>query len=462
MMAVETSPADANPLVNVEAEMALLGALLLPNGPVDAVADILNVEDFGEPLMASIYSVILREASLGRPSTPVTLRQYFEGDPLMTQVGGPGYLTMLAARAFPVGTLETARQIAELSDRRRIIDGLNEAIEAAGDVNRPTTDMLDAADSALADAGRQGDGVHQPTGAECFDELIKTFDEVQTGVTCRIIEPIDKLLGPMRPKQLIIGAGRPGMGKTAVALSYSIGAAMNGHGVLFVSLEMSSTELAARMAADMCFDGRNGVPFENIRDNKLSSDQRRQIVRARNMMEDMPFRVVDAGKLTIGRLNMIVRRHARRMAAQGHKLELIVVDYLQLVSPDTKGRSQYEAVSEVSRGLKAIAKDHGVAVFALAQLSREVEKRPDKRPQLSDLRDSGQIEQDADAVLFLTRQEYYHQLDKPEEQDPAFAEWQRLQDRMQGEIEFICAKRRNGRTGTAKGRFHGGNQAVRG
>ena len=449
---------------NIEAEAALIGSLMIDNRSIDRIADKLSPEDFYEPLHGRLFAGIVREASLGKQANPVTLKPYFDNDNAFQEIGGVGYLAKLTENnAALIGTDSFADQIAVMAKRRRLIERLNEAAEVARNLELSNDEVIDAADSAISAATDGHETIPQLSGAQCFDELIASFDEPQTGVECKVIKPIDDLLGSMRPKQLIIGAGRPGMGKTAVALSYSIGAAMNGHGVLFISLEMSSVELAARMAADMCFDGEGGIPYEVIRDRKLNRRQTMEVCRAREMMAEMPFRVVDAGKLTIGRLNMLVRRHTRRFAAQGHKLELVVVDYLQLVSPDQRRNSNYEAVSEVSRGLKAIAKDHGVAVFALAQLSREVEKRPDKRPQLADLRDSGQIEQDADAVLFLTRDEYYISQNEPEDKDSAeYLEWQSLLEKARGRIDFICAKRRNGRTGVAQGAFHGAYQAVRG
>lgn len=451
-------------LRNIEAEAMLLGSLLIDNRSIDRIADRLTAADFYEPGHAVIFEQIVRARSSGAVANIVTLKPYLINSEAMAPLGGPGYLAQLTNDNKVLMTTDTcADQIAMLSTRRRLSQALEVVRESALDLELSDAELLDAAEGALTAATGANDGIHQPTGAQCLDELLASFNEPKIGVECKIIKPVDELLGPMRPKQLIIGAGRPGMGKTAFALSYSIGAAMNGHGVLFISLEMSSTELAARMASDMCFDGNGGVPFDAIIGNRVNNDDLRRIVRARAMMADLPFQVVDAGKLTIGRINMMVRRHARRMAAKGQKLELVVVDYLQLVSPDQKRSSNYEAVSEVSRGLKALAKDHGVAVLALAQLSREVEKRVDRRPQLSDLRDSGQIEQDADAVLFLSRQEYYHLQTKPEKEDsPEFYEWDVLYQAMKGEIEFICAKRRNGRIGTAKGRFYGQFQAVRG
>jgi replicative DNA helicase len=445
-------------LINIDAESVLLGDLLFNNAEIDRVADLVVAEDFCEPAHGLIYSAIVREASLGRAVTAVTLKPYFEGLDTLDPLGGMAYLARLSGEATCYGTTDIAKQIADLAHRRQMRAGLSAAAEACADIETPIGESVGHADAAISSTGK--DTIHQPTGGDCIDELLRGFGEPSLGITCGTIPSLDRLLGQIRPKQLLIAAGRPGMGKTALALSYAIGAAQKGHGVLFVSLEMSSRELAARMVADMCFAG-GGVPYSSVRDGKLNEWQHRQVVQAGSLMRGLPFSVVDAGNLTIGRLNMLIRRHARRMAARGQELQLVVVDYLQLLSPDTRGRSNYEAVSEVSRGLKAMAKDHGIAVFALAQLSREVEKRADKRPQLADLRDSGQIEQDADAVLFLLRNEYYLQQAEPDAMSPDYRGWQTAMEGARGQIEFILAKRRNGVTGSATGQFHGAFQAVR-
>lgn len=446
---------------NVEAEAALLGGLMINRDTIDFVADRLSPDDFHEPVHARIFEVIVRQHALGKSVTPVAIKGYFPEDPGLTALGGTAYLAQLTGNPMAaLGARDFCAQVRDLADRRNIFLGLNSAVAACNDLDVSVGEIISMADGALATRGK--DAIHQPSGGECLDELLAGYDQHDEGVRCHTIPELDNVLGPLKPKQLIIGAGRPGMGKSAMALSYSVGAARAGHGVLFVSLEMSSTELGSRIAADLCFEGESPVPFQAIQSGRLSMDQRRRIMEARDYMHTLPFRVVDAGGLTIGRLNMLVRRYARRMAAEWQKLELVVVDYLQLLSPDQRGRSNYEAVSEVSRGLKALAKDHGVAVLALAQLSREVEKRPDKRPQLADLRDSGQIEQDADAVLFLLREEYYLRKDEPAEGSPKRMEWEDALHAVQGEIEFIVAKRRNGVEGRATGRFYGAYQAVRG
>jgi replicative DNA helicase len=290
--------------------------------------------------------------------------------------------------------------------------------------------------------------------------VLDGFNNRETGVTSGI-GPIDEGLGALLPKQLAIVAGRPSMGKSAVASSYALGAAAMGHGTLFVSLEMSAEELGERIAADLCFDTSIQVPYSAITEKRVTPDQGRQICRAYDRLENMPLSIVDLASCTISKLNAIVRRHARRLAANGKKLELVIVDYLQLIRPDRHTENRTQEITQVSMGLKAIAKEHGVAIMALAQLSRSVEQRADKRPIMADLRESGQIEQDADAIMFLYRPEYYLKQAEPTDQADR-AKWETMMADARGKIEFIVAKRRRGCTGTTHGRFYGAFQAVRG
>jgi len=448
-------------LANVEAEGAVLGALMIENSLVDQAADKLSPQDFAEPIHARIFELIVQQVSRGKSASPISLRPFVEGFPGLDEVGGPAYLARLTGDGFGLLALDgLIEQILELSARRKMMAALQSAVDACRDMDATIDEIVAHADTALD--GRADDNINQVSGAEAIADLLKSYEQPISGVTCGSIPEVDRILGPMRPKQLVICAARPGMGKTTFALSYALGAARNGHGVLFVSLEMSSRELAARMAAEMCFThGDNSVPFSAINEGRLEDWQMRRVVEAESRMHQMPFHMIDTGSLTTGRLNILAKRYARRFAARGHKLELIVVDYLQLMRTGHREQSRYEAISEVSQSLKAIAKDHGVAVMALAQLSREVEKRPDKRPTLGDLRDSGQIEQDADAVMFLLREEYYLEQTKPPELSPKFPEWVSNMEAVKGRIEFILAKRRNGRPGIAIGDFHGTYQAVR-
>jgi len=449
-------------LYNAAAEADLIGTLFQANSAIDRAADRLTPADFADPTHAALFEIIVKEGAAGKQVTPVTIKPYFEAIEGLAEKGGGAYLMNLAATTGAHITFDGALDvIAELSRRRKILAGLDAACNMVCDPAAELGDVMATADAALTDSTAT-DGVEQLSAVQCADELINTFGSPKNGVTCSTIPDLDNIAGKLRPKELIILAGRPGMGKTAVALSYALGAAQSGFGTMYVSLEMSGTELSARMLSDLSFDGHRGVLYSNIRDGDLTDNQKREVWKARNMLADMPLRVIDAGKLTTSRLSMLVMRTKRRMEAAGQSLDLVIVDYLQLLSPDYQTRGMYEKVSEISMALKAIAKTHGVTVMALAQLSREVEKRPDKVPQLADLRDSGQIEQDADGVVFLVRQAYYMKQDEPDKADPAHAGWKANYDRARNQIEFIVAKRRNGETGKAEGQFFGQFQAVRG
>jgi replicative DNA helicase len=449
-----------HPLASVEAEAALLGALMIEPKLIDGIAEGLEPADFSEQLHGRIFDTITREHSKGRGTSPVALRASFDGDPEMKEVGGPGYLGQLTGSgAALIGAMDFADQVRELSQRRRFVEGMQAAIAAASECEKPLVDLAVLADNAASCVRDAGDSAGEYTAAAAVQLVIDGFDKPVTGALCGVIPSIDALLGPMRPTHLVIGAGRPGMGKTATASSYALGAAERGHGVLVISLEMSAEQLAERMVADLCME--KGIPHAAIRDRTLTPEQKREVCRAHERIKALPLQILDKQGLTVGRIRTTVRRWKRRFAARGHKLELVIVDYLQLVRPDRKDASPYETVSEASRSFKEIAKEEGLCVFALSQLSRAVEQRPDKRPMLSDLRESGQIEQDADAVIFFLRLEYYLRQDGEPADDEKRVEWEKALDACAGRIEFICAKRRAGETGRQFGDFLAPFQAVR-
>lgn len=457
-MATQLQPM-GEPLSSIEMEGDFIGSLLSANELIEAAADIVSPADFHEAVHARIYEAILFERAKGQNVSPIMLKPHFENDEALKQLGGLPYIARLTGLATVINSLDNARHIADLSARRGMRDALREAMACCGDPKISTAEIASMADSAVSE--RATESLRMPSAAQCMGELLDAFDDHRPGVSCYSIPSLDALLGPVEPSDLVIMAGRPGMGKTAVALSYALGAAMGGHGTMFVSLEMSARQLAARMAADMCY-GPNPVAFERIRDGRLSVGEKKRIAEAVSELSRHPLRIVDTGRLTTGRLGRAIRSTQRQFAAQGKKLELVIIDYLQLLSPDHRRNSQYETISQISMDCKALAKDHDVGIIALAQLSREVEKRGDKRPQLSDLRDSGQIEQDADAVLFLLREEYYLRKAEPDRNHTDRLQWEQAMDAARGRIEFILAKKRNGVEGVAHGQFHGAFQAVRG
>lgn len=454
-------------LENIPGEAALLGALMSNNAKVDMIADRLAPEDFIEPIHGRIYDAILTATSNGKNANPVTLRPLFENDDAMKHLGGPAYLAQLTGSgAFHLlDVRQQAEQIMDLAARRRMVDALGITQVSAQDIERPIAEIVDEADAALVAAVEKREIWAQPSASDALGEVLERIqlirdNEGRIGATTGIND-IDDLICGFEPGQLVILAGRPGMGKTAVASSMALGLARNGNGVLFVSLEMKAAELGIRMASDLCFNGNRGVPVSRIIEGTVDNDEFRMIARARDHIKEWPLRIIDAGSVTMSRLMLGIRRHKRRMAAAGQELRVVMVDYLQLLQPDTRTRSAYEAVSEVSRMLKAIAKDCGVAIIALAQLSRGVENREDKRPQLSDLRDSGQIEQDADAVIFLYREEYYLKQAKPKRAE-LIDEWERQCSEAASRIDFLLRKRRNGSIGERTGYFFAHYQAVRG
>jgi replicative DNA helicase len=451
------------PLIgNVEAEACLLGALMQTNILIDSIADKLKPEDFAEALHGDIFSAIVKEHSLGRSATPVSLRPYFENHQTIKEVGGLGYLGQLTGQMV-VGAHDLCAQVSELACRRRLVERLKEILETTADYEVSNDEIVAEVEGALSDATKDSEGQSELTAGKCVADAIAAIERHDPGVTCDI-EAINHALGPIRKQNLAILAGRPGMGKTAVALGMARGAAQKGHGVLFVSLEMSAEELGERLACDLCFveETLSGVPYDAMVSSRVDREQMRWLSQAKDQADKLPLQVVDISALKIGRLATMVRRWKRRFAARGQSLDLVVVDYLQLLSPDYRVSGPYEAITLISKGLKSIAKANDLGILALAQLSREVEKRHDKRPQLSDLRDSGQIEQDADAVLFLLRDEYYLLKAEPEHTSPDRAQWEAELSEVKGVIQFMCAKRRKGPERTTKGRFYGAFQAVRG
>jgi replicative DNA helicase len=466
-MATQQQPPQELP-ANVDAEAALLGALMQQNSLIDRVADRLLPEHFYEPVHGRIFTAIVREAALGRNANPVTLRPYFIDDESMAQLGGPAYLAQLSGSgAAIIGALDFTDQVIELARRRTLRAKLEQLVEQTGDYERTYDEMVADAEAAIHEASFQAaDGVLEVSAAKAMQMAIEP-EIMDPGVKSGI-EGLDAKLGPIKPTELVIVAGRPGMGKTVLGTSYGLGVARqqdeNGvhrNGVLKISLEMGAEQLGERIAADLCFNGHSGINYADIEAKRLTAEQSRRVARAASEFEDLPFQIVDVASITSARLDSTVRRWKRRFAAKGVELKLVIVDYLQLIRTNEREKDLYTRVTEVSKALKATAKAHRVGVMAIAQLSRDVEKRESKRPTLADLRDSGQIEQDADGVVFLYRSEYYL-TEPPERDEELHAKWEAAMSKCRGDIEFIIAKRR-GRPApvTAHGRWYGSFQAIR-
>jgi len=474
---IETPPAAQSLPQNVEAEAALLGALMIDNRLAEDIQLKLRPEHFHEPLHGRIYEQILRLLDKNMIASPVTLRPLFEADEEMKELGGPAYLAQLTGSgAAIIGARDFADQIYDLALLRALVGVGREMVEQALDTSDEVDPkgQIENAEAALYRVAEEGAGegsvktfaVATRLAIQMAEKALNTGGGL-SGITTGL-ETINGKTGGLHNSDLVVLAGRPGMGKTALATNIAFSAAQRwvqeeedgiapekraGAGVAFFSLEMSADQLATRILAE-----QSGISSEALRMGKISQQDFRNLARAAGDLEGLPLYIDDTPGLTIAAL----RTRARRMKRQ-RGIGLVVVDYLQLLQGTGRNGNdnRVQEISEISRGLKTLAKELAVPVLALSQLSRAVEQREDKRPQLSDLRESGSIEQDADIVMFVYREEYYvaaHEPKKGEDGDDpkihdAYAKWAQEMSGVEGIAELIIGKQRHGATGKVKLRF---------
>ena len=471
LRSVDTTEPTRLPPQNLEAEQALLGAILANNEAADRVTTFLGPEHFSEAVHARIYEAATTLIRMGKLASAVTLKTHFEGDQSLKEIGGPAYLARLAASATTIiNAEEYGRMIFELAQRRKLIgigtDVVNEAFQP--DIETSAKDLIEKTEQALyglAEVDKYGKGF-QAFGRALTDAIDMANSAFMlrgglSGISCGLTD-MDEKMGGLQKSDLIILAGRPAMGKTALATNIAYHVAKNykaeyqpdgttkildGGVVAFFSLEMSSEQLATRIIAE-----QTGVSSEYIRRGKISEDEFQKLVDVSRDLQALPLYIDATGGLTIAQLASRARRLKRQRG-----LGLVIVDYLQLLTGSARKQSEgrVQEVTEITVGLKALAKELNVPIIALSQLSRQVENREDKRPQLSDLRESGSIEQDADVVLFVFREEYYLERLMPAEGTPEFQAWQEKMDRAHGKAEVIIGKQRHGPTGTVELMFEG-------
>ena len=454
---------------NLEAEQALLGAILVNNEACDRVSAFLTPEHFFEAVHARIYEVASTLIRAGKLASPVTLKTYFDNDETLKEIGGPAYLARLAANATTIiNAEEYGRTVYELAQRRKLIgvgtDLVNEAFDP--DIEDSSKDLIERAEQTLyemAETGKYGQGF-QPFARALTDAVDMAAGAYQrdgglSGISSGLRD-LDEKMGGLQSSDLIILAGRPAMGKTALCtnIAYHVARAykaehqtdgsvkvMDGGVVAFFSLEMSSEQLATRIIAE-----QSAVSSERIRRGKITEDEFHRIVEVSREMQSLPLYIDSTGGLTIAQLAARARRLKRQRG-----LGLIIVDYLQLLTGSSRraAEGRVQEVSEITVGLKALAKELNVPIMALSQLSRQVENRDDKRPQLADLRESGSIEQDADVVLFIYREEYYLARKEPRPNTTEHQQWMDEMARVHGVAEVIIGKQRHGPTGIVELQF---------
>jgi replicative DNA helicase len=460
------TPVFRAPPHNLEAEQALLGAILVNNEAIDRVSSFLKPAHFYDALHARLYEAASKLILGGKRATPITLKTFFQAEEPVGDLSVPQYLGRLAANATTIINAEDyGRTVYDLAVRRQLI-GIGE-----GMVNTAYDSPIDAEPSLqietaeqqlyeLAETGKYGSGFEPFSSAltDAIDMAANAYrrDGGLSGLATGFTD-LDHRMGGLQPSDLVIIAGRPSMGKTALAtnIAYQVAKTykldsdnenvVDGAVVGFFSLEMSAEQLATRIISEQAY-----IPSERIRRGRIDSEEFDRIVEVSQELQNLPLYIDQTGGISVAQLAARARRLKRQRG-----LGFIVVDYLQLLSGSSRraAEGRVQEVSEITTGLKALAKELHVPVLALSQLSRQVEQREDKRPQLADLRESGSIEQDADVVLFVFREEYYLERSQPRENTEEHRQWQEEMNAVTGKAELIIGKQRHGPTGTVTLQF---------
>jgi replicative DNA helicase len=456
---------------NIEAEQALLGAILVNNDAFYRVSDFLKSSHFYEPLHRKIYEVAADLIRMGKMANPVTIKTFLPADEKVGDMTVPHYLARLAAEAVTIiNASDYGRAIYDLATRRALITVGEDMVNIAYDapVDMAPQDQIEDAERRLFELAETGryDG-----GFESFVDAVKTAVDMANAAYMRDgglsgiasgFRDLDRRMGGLQSSDLVIIAGRPGMGKSALATNMAFHIAnayepaqqadgsfkaANGGVVGLFSLEMSSEQLATRIISE-----QTEIPSSKIRRGEITESDFEKLVGCAQMMQKLPLYIDSTGGISIAQLAARCRRLKRQRG-----LDVVIIDYIQLMTGSSKraNENRVQEITEITTGLKALAKELNVPVIALSQLSRQVENREDKRPQLSDLRESGSIEQDADVVLFVYREEYYLKNREPKFGSPEHMTWEGEMNDARGKAEIIIAKQRHGPTGMVSMGFQG-------
>jgi replicative DNA helicase len=469
LLAPEDEPLHRHVPHNIEVEQALLGAILINNEAFYRVSDFLEPAHFFDPLHRQIYEKSAQLIRLNKTADPRTLKSFLKESERVGEITIGEYLARLAYEATTIINAEDyGRTIYDLAIRRNLItigeDMVNIAYDAP--VDMPPREQIEDAERRLFELAETG---RFSAGFQGFADALKAAIDMAGAAYQRAghlsgvatgLEDLDRMMGGLQKSDLLILAGRPGMGKTSLATNIAYNIARDWRGeqqadgsiktvdggiVGFFSLEMSAEQLATRVLAEQA-----GVPSSNIRRGAIDEIDFDKIVEVAQEMQRIPLYIDQTGGISVAQLAARARRLKRQRG-----LDVLVIDYLQLITGSSRRSSEnrVQEITEITTGLKALAKELNVPILALSQLSRQVESRDDKRPQLSDLRESGSIEQDADVVLFVFREEYYLKNRKPKEGTEEFFKWQAEMEAIAGRAEVIIGKQRHGPTGTVNLQF---------
>ena len=445
---------------NLEAEQALLGSILVNNDIIDEISNIINPVSFYDPAHTKVYEVIETLNNKGMIANPITLKNYFEKDNMLNEVGGTEYLVKLTR--FSGSTkqaIDYAKIIHEMYLRRELVlisDNLSS--ETLNAKEQSAEKIIEGTEKSLFDLAERG------SFSQSFLKFNQALDQTIEMATLAMkndkgivgvptgLKDLDEKLGGLHKSDLVILAGRPSMGKTALATNIAYNAAQDimsrqeKSSVAFFSLEMSSEQLSTRILSEQA-----RIKSDDIRRGKVTEEEINRYIETSRNIYNLPLFIDETPAITIATLCNRARRIKRLFG-----VSLVVVDYIQLMrAGSNRSDNRVQEISEITQGLKALAKELGVPVLALSQLSRAVEQRDDKQPQLADLRESGSIEQDADVVMFVYREEYYLERKQPKLGSIEHAEWQSKMNDVNGLADIILGKQRHGPTGTIKVEFEG-------
>ena len=446
---------------NIEAEQALIGSILVNNDIIDEISNIVDHKNFYDPLHSKIYNLIENLHNKGMIANPITLKNSFENDAALSEIGGTEYLVKLTRFSSSVKqSIDYAKIVHEKFVKRELVQISETLSDEAVDetIDKTGENIIQDTEKSLFDLAERGT-FHQSflKFNQALDQTIEMAtnamksDHGIVGVPTGLND-LDERLGGLHRSDLVIIAGRPSMGKTALATNIGYYAAKKilddnkKSSIAFFSLEMSSEQLSTRILSE-----QSRIKSNDIRRGKVTEEEFNRLIETSRNIHDLPLYIDETPAIAISTLSNRARRIKRLFG-----LDLIIVDYIQLMTTSSKrydGRVQ--EISEITQGLKALAKELSVPVLALSQLSRAVEQRDDRKPQLSDLRDSGSIEQDADVVMFVFREEYYLERKEPKLGTIEHGEWQAKMNEIIGSADIIIGKQRHGPTGNIKVEFEG-------
>ena len=444
---------------NIEAEQTILGSILANNEIFDEITDQLDESYFFDPIHQKIYKIIANLISKGLLANPVTIKNFFNSKEELIEIGGIDYLVKLTKVSTTKNQIKYYSQLlSDLYIRRQLINISEETLEESKnkDLEISGTNILENTERKLFEIAERGE--FQRSFVTFKDALKETIDMATAaykndqgivGVPSGLTD-LDDRLGGLHKQDLVIIAGRPSMGKTALATNIAFNASLNikknnlKTSVAFFSLEMSSEQLSTRILSE-----QSRIKSNDIRRGKINQDDFERFIEASKNLETLPLHIDDTPSITISALSNRARRLKRKEG-----LDLVVIDYIQLMkSSGYRNEGRVLEIAEITQGLKALAKELDVPVLALSQLSRQVEQREDKKPQLSDLRESGSIEQDADVVMFVFREQYYLEKQEPKPGTAEHVEWQEKMSQIHNEAEILIGKQRHGPTGVIKLEF---------